>query len=170
MEGKKVIMKQTNRHRHVVTLRINLFRKLKTFQMVQWHSDQQNHTNVSDWCRQEWFEKTKHSYLLRKVDKWKVWNPPLDLTWLQPTLLAGCQQPLWLDSNQLIGEAQDWKKRGLETKKWKKTDEKKEKNNFGGYFCLMFHPFLLPYKDWKKMHGKTFLMLSFGLFYPLYTP
>lgn len=84
--------------------------------MVQWHSDQRDQ---SDRCRQEWFKKTKHSYLLRKVDKWKVWTPPppLDLTWLQPTLLAGCQHPLWLDGNQLIGEAQDWKKRGLETKK-----------------------------------------------------
>lgn len=37
------------------------------------------------------------------------------------------------------------------------------------FLSLMFHSFLFSVQGLRRMHGKNFLMLSFGLFYPPYT-
>lgn len=132
-----------------------------TSKRPQWSNDTMWATGPNEcfWMvptRQKWFhEKTWRSYLhsLKKEKKKKKrFQTPSGFNFSQPHWLA--VNTFWLDGNQLIGGAQDWRKRGLE-KNMKK----------GGYFCLWcFIHFCFPYRDWKKCMGKLLLCCHLAYF------
>ena len=75
--------------------------------MTRWRDDDDDDDDV---------EETTRSYLREEKKRKEVLNPAPSGFDVSSVMAVG-QHPLWLDGNQLIGGAQDWRTRGLEKKR-----------------------------------------------------